>query len=175
MSTDAGVGIDDDLDGWITELAHRADDVDAVRAALLARRRSAADFGALTNRLCRLDPLRDRPLLSDDPDAAVVVDILLTPLAAPPTDYVRMINAVAEVARCDKPRTLGEVERLLAWESLYATPECRVRLEGRGRYNLAFHAARLRAGPERTSSAGAERPGSAGADLGCAREWQTGL
>jgi hypothetical protein len=129
---------------WIGELAHRADDVASVRAALLARRAPVTRPGTRPNRLSRLDPLRDRPLLADDPDGAVVVDILLTPLATRPLDYVRMVEAPSSGSWWAEPRALAEVERLLALDSLYATPECRVRLEGRGRYNLAFHAARLR-------------------------------
>jgi hypothetical protein len=150
--TSNGVGPDEFFDEWIRELAHRAEDPGAVRAAVAARlspfSRHRPDISpdASAHRLSRLDPLRDRPWLADDPDGAVVVDVLLIPLSAPPTDYLRLTATGDPGGFPDRPRTLGEVERLLALESLYATPECRVRLEGRGRYNLAFHAARLRAG-----------------------------
>ncbi|WP_132430769.1 hypothetical protein [Pseudonocardia endophytica] len=106
--------------------------------------RGGHDVGG--NRLAGLDPLRERPLLDDDPDGAVLVDILLVPLSAAVTEYT---SAALRVRRRDpfwrRASPLGAIEGLLRRGSIYATPECRVRLEGRARYNLAFDAAALRA------------------------------
>jgi hypothetical protein len=151
---------------WIPELDHRVEQADAVRRAaiLLTEPGSAGPPGTSTSageatrgprveRLICLDPLRDRPLLDEDPDGAVLVDILLTPLAAPPSEYTPAASRVdrAEVL-WGGAQALPTVEHLLSRGSIYATPECRVRLEGRAHYNLAFDAARLRAtraGPPR--------------------------
>lgn len=137
---------------WCNELDHRAVDPAAVRTAALTLTKAAPGpdspgaRGFRVERLLGLDPLRDRPLLDDDPDGAVLVDILLSPLSAAITAYT---SAAQRVRRGDAfwrhVRPLTAVEHLLARGSLFATPECRVRLEGRARYNLAFDAAALRA------------------------------
>lgn len=41
-------------------------------------------------------------------------------------------------------KAYATVRTLLDRGDIFATPECRVRLEGRARYNLAFDAAKLR-------------------------------
>lgn len=153
---------------WCDELDHRAEDSNAVHTAALTLIRPAPghdhtartdprtdDSGAVDDRVRRLvtlDPLRDRPLLDEDADGAVLIDILLAPLSAAITAY----TSAAERVRIDDPiwrgaEPLAAVATLLRLGSIYATPECRVRLEGRARYNLAFDAAALRATQTRTT------------------------
>lgn len=132
---------DTDVKFWTAELAHRAASPEIVESAL----RSDGDLAfAPTDvaRLKALDPFRDRPALDDDPDGAVFIDILLVPLADPPDEY-RSVRSWPLGMQQDGLALLTILRALMDRDSIYETPECRVRFDGRARYNLAFDAASL--------------------------------
>ena len=137
---------------WVEELAHRADRPGAVASAVAALTPATvpllADLladpdarpGPHVDALVALDPLDHRPYLDDGADAAVLADVLLTGLSRSRADYESVRVWAAD--RVDGPDDVAGLNRvvrgLLALDSIYATPECRARLEGRARYNLAI-------------------------------------
>ncbi|GAY09122.1 hypothetical protein TOK_3078 [Pseudonocardia sp. N23] len=137
---------------WVEELAHRADSPGAVALAVATMSRATiplltgllaepeAHPGPHVDALVALDPLRDRPYLDDGPDAAVLADVLLTGLSRARADYEGAeVWAAGRVAGPgDRAGRHRVVRGLLDLDSIYATPECRARLEGRARYNLAL-------------------------------------
>lgn len=131
---------------WILEIEHRADAPALVHNAIFGS--NGADDGASSPpSRAPLDPLSDRPLLDDDSDAAVIIDACLAALAVEPLVYRSAGGITAldsRAAALTDSERLTIVRRFLDRETIYATPECRVSLEGRARYNLAFEAARLR-------------------------------
>lgn len=133
---------------WVEELAHRADRPGSVALAVATLAPAAAPLlagllpgpGPCVDDLVALDPLRHRPYLDDDPDAAVLADVLLTGLSRSRADYESVRVWAAD--RVDGPGDVAGLNRvvrgLLGLDSIYATPECRARLEGRARFNLAI-------------------------------------
>ena len=126
------------IDAWLGRLEHRAAHPDLVRRVFSAQADAQADESIV--RLRDLDPLRERPRMDEDPDGAVVVDVRIVALGDPPDAYVSAIHWGSGLSNSDAREI---VRRLLDRGDLFATPECRARLEGRARYNLAFDAARL--------------------------------
>ncbi|MQA15318.1 MAG: hypothetical protein GEV09_14445 [Pseudonocardiaceae bacterium] len=157
-------GLEDALH-WCARLDHRADEPAALLPAVIlaalaeeagqASRSDPNQIGSelrgagvpaavaqLIGRLSCLDCNTERPLLDADPDGAVVMDARLAVLARPPDAYRSYLRAVSR--RDTSGRRWAQVRGLLDRDAVYATPECRVSLEGRARYNLAFESSELR-------------------------------
>lgn len=171
------------------DLAHRAQDPEAVTTALTLRRSVVSPLGQPERTACdtAVDDLRRRgsepewvsrvaALLSladtdevpeDDADAAVYADVVREPLSRPAVAYADARSAM--LSACDPAHADGDraayVDRLLGLQHLYATPEMRATREGRALYNLTQERRRERDRAAGESPSEGGPPADGGEDL----------